>query len=268
MTVFLDEVMSLTRKRVRESEESKPLPILEEVCALLDPPPSLRASVSRKEGERIKVIAEVKRSSPSRGPIRPDLVLEDLVKQYEEGGASAISVLTEPAFFGGSLSDLARASEITSLPVLRKDFITEPYQLLEARAAGAAAVLLIVAILDRARLEGLLAMSASLGMEALVEVHDEKELSLALESGAGMIGVNNRDLKTLQVDMETTLSLAPLVPESLTLVSESGYTQPHQVREAMARGVDAILVGELLVREGNPQRSITMLVGGDDHAPA
>jgi indole-3-glycerol phosphate synthase len=263
--MFLDEVIGLTKKRIKQGKEMTPTSVLEETCAGLEPAPSLREAISRKPEEALKVIAEVKRHSPSRGPIRPDLILEELVRDYEDGGASAVSVLTEPSFFGGSLADLTRASEVTGLSILRKDFLLDPYQLLESRAAGAAAVLLIVAILDRSQLGKMLEIVRALGMEALVEIHDESELDVALELDAAVIGINNRDLKTLEVDMETTRVLAPMVPEDRVVVSESGYSRREQVEKALACGVDAILVGEMLVRGDSPRLSLARLVG-DSHA--
>ncbi len=230
-------------------------------------PPSFREAISRKKGEGIRVIAEIKRKSPSRGPIRPNLVIEDMVRGYASGGASALSVLTEPVYFGGAMADVVQASSASGLPVLRKDFIIDPYQLLETRAAGASAVLLIAAILDRARLKSLLEEAGRLGLETLVEVHNRKELATVLEMDARVIGINNRDLSTLEVDLETTRRLAPLVPDSKVLVSESGYSQREQVKEAEACGIDAILVGEALVRDENPRLCLSRL-RGDNSADA
>ena len=258
---FLDRAAARTRQRLERNKEALPEAALAETCARCAPPPPFRTAIARRPGEGIKVIAEVKRSSPSRGPIRPGLVLEDLVEAYERGGASAVSVLTEPEFFGGSLDDIARARAVTGLPILRKDFILDPYQLLEARAAGASAVLLIVALLARSELEKLLAEAQGLGLEALVEVRDEVEIEAALQAGAGVIGINNRDLKTLAVGLETTRKLAPLVPPSRVLVSESGYSRPEQTREALGLGVDAVLVGEALVGCDIPERTLAALKG-------
>jgi indole-3-glycerol phosphate synthase len=262
--VFLQKVVDATRKRVERSKLTMPPAALEKICAGCGPLASFRESVSRLPGEEIKIIAEVKRRSPSRGPIRPDLILEDLVRAYEEGGACAVSVLTEPEFFGGSLDDISRTVKTADLPILRKDFIIDPYQLLEARAAGACAVLLIAATLDRTGLESMLAEAGRLGLGVLVEVHDEEELAAALEAGVHTLGINNRDLKTLRVDLGSTRRLAPLVPDAVVLVSESGYSQREQVVEAMAWGVHAILVGEALVREEDPRQALARL-RGDGH---
>ena len=278
MSMFLDKVASATRERIEQSKASRSERALRELCMDLSPSPSLRRALDRNPEESMRVIAEVKRASPSRGPIRPDLVLEDLVGSYVRGGASAISVLTEPDYFGGDLSDIGRAMKVTSLPVLRKDFIIDVYQLPESRAAGASAVLLIAALLDREMLASLLEEGREIGLEALVEVHDEHELEAALEAGAEIVGINNRDLKTLQVDLDTTLELATRVPSDRVLVSESGYSRHEEVAAAQRAGVHAILVGEALVRSERPGEVIAELRGGrpgeltaelrsDDHGP-
>jgi indole-3-glycerol phosphate synthase len=260
--MFLDEVAELTRKRLERDRELVPADALREECELRPPLPSFREALARQPGDGIKVIAEVKRSSPSRGPIRPDLALEELVRAYERGGACAVSVLTEPEFFGGSLDDIYQACSVTALPVLRKDFILDSYQLLEARAAGAGAVLLIAYLLADDELTLLLSQAHELGLEALVEVHDEDELEAALNADAGIIGINNRDLKTLEVDLETTRGLASLVPDTKVLVSESGYTRAAQMAGLTDLGVDAVLVGEFLVRQDDPEHALRELRGG------
>jgi indole-3-glycerol phosphate synthase len=200
------------------------------------------------QGPGLSVIAEHKRRSPSAGVIRDDLRLEDVVAAYERGGASALSILTETTSFGGSLDDLRAARAAAGLPILRKDFIVDPYQLTEAAAAGADAVLLIVAALERSSLEALHARARELGLAALVEIHDAQELDIALQAGAEIIGINNRDLTTLQVDIGTTLELAPTIPAGRTIVAESGFTSRAQLDELGHAGVDAVLVGEALMR--------------------
>jgi indole-3-glycerol phosphate synthase len=196
----------------------------------------------------LSLIAEHKRRSPSAGTIRADLELEDVVRAYERGGASALSILTDGPNFGGSLEDLAAARNATELPILRKDFVLERYQLLEAAAAGADAVLLIVAALGRAELQRLHAQAEELGLAALVEVHDARELELALSSGASLIGVNNRDLTTLEVDTRTTFALLEGIDDTITVVAESGLRERAQLQELAAAGVDAVLIGESLMR--------------------
>jgi indole-3-glycerol phosphate synthase len=196
----------------------------------------------------LAVIAEHKRRSPSAGPIRGDLELEDVVGAYERGGAAALSVLTEGPSFGGSLDDLRAARAASTLPILRKDFLIDTYQLHEAMAAGADAVLLIVAALTAAELERLYETALSLGLAALVEVHDATELERAADVGAALIGINNRDLTTLQVDIRRTFELLPGVPHGTTVVAESGLRTPEDLAELQDAGVDAVLIGEALMR--------------------
>ena len=199
------------------------------------------------------MIAEHKRRSPSAGPIREDLALEDVVAAYERGGAAALSILTEGPSFGGSLDDLRAARRATALPVLRKDFVVDPYQVHESFAAGADAILLIVAALSQAELASLHAEASELGLSALVEVHDERELDLALDllpaQPVPIVGINNRDLKTLEVDTRRTFELlAAGRPARRVVVSESGFSRPEQLDELAQAGVNGVLVGEALMR--------------------
>ena len=203
--------------------------------------------------EHVSLIAECKRRSPGAGLIRPDLKLEIVSRLYEQGGAAALSVLTDAPYFGGSLEDLRVVRETTSLPILRKDFTLDPLQILEARVAGADAVLLIVRILDDEVLRRLIVEAEALGMAALVEVHDERELKRALEVGAGIIGINNRDLATFTTDLDTTIRLLEGVPEDILVVSESGIRIPEDVDRLGGVGVDAVLVGESLLRSPDPR---------------
>jgi indole-3-glycerol phosphate synthase len=196
----------------------------------------------------LSVIAEHKRRSPSAGPIREDLELEDVVGAYERGGAAALSVLTDAPSFGGRLEDLTRARRASALPLLRKDFIVDPYQLHEALVAGADAVLLIVAALPDSELERLHARAGALGLAALVEVHDGAELERAAAVGATIIGVNNRDLTTLEVDVRTTYALLEHMPAEATVVAESGFRTRSELDQLAAAGVDAVLIGEALMR--------------------
>jgi indole-3-glycerol phosphate synthase len=196
----------------------------------------------------LSIIAEHKRRSPSAGAIRGDLTLEEVVGAYERGGAAALSVLTEGANFGGSLEDLQAAHAASSLPILRKDFIVDAYQVHEALAAGADAILLIVAALGDDELSRLHRLAGELGLPALVEVHDQAELERALSIGADVIGINNRDLTTLQVDTRRTLELAPLIPGGTVIVAESGFRHAGELEPLIEAGVDAVLVGEALMR--------------------
>jgi indole-3-glycerol phosphate synthase len=194
------------------------------------------------------VIAEHKRRSPSAGPIRDDLELEDVVAAYERGGAAALSILTEGPSFDGSLDDLRAARAATGLPLLRKDFIVDAYQVQESFAAGADAILLIVAALRPQELESLHAQALGLGLSVLVEVHDEPELDAALSLAARIIGINNRDLKTLQVDTARTYELLPRLAGRALVVAESGFGRPDQLDELARAGVDGVLIGEALMR--------------------
>ena len=196
----------------------------------------------------VSLIAEHKRRSPSAGAIREDLTLEDVVASYQRGGAAALSVLTESSNFGGSLDDLRRARAASSLPILRKDFIVDPYQLHESLAAGADAILLIVAALEDPNLSALHDLASELGLAALVEVHDEHELDRALAVGAALIGINNRDLTTLEVDTRRTFELRARVPTGKVVVAESGFSRRAELDELAAAGVDAVLIGEALMR--------------------
>lgn len=209
----------------------------------------------------VRIIAEVKKASPSRGVIRDEFDPLGLAKEYEANGASAVSVLTEEAYFQGSLEYLRLIKEKTGLPVLRKDFIIDEYQIYEARSAGADAVLLIAAILDEKALKNFLWLTEALGMAALVEVHDEEEIKKVLEAGASLIGVNNRDLKTFKVDINTTVRLAPLVPKDKIVVSESGIRERADILLLKKAGVNAFLIGEALVKEKDAGKKLRGLLG-------
>lgn len=200
----------------------------------------------------LSVIAEIKRSSPAKGPLAPGLDLQSTVRAYEKGGAAAISILTDGPHFGGSLADLAAARACCSLPLLRKDFLVDPYQLAEAAHWGADAVLLIAAALPGAQLGEMLASATGLGLAALVEVHDEEELERAITANARIIGINNRNLATLAVDPGTALRLLPMIPAGVLKVAESGISGPEDVAGPARAGADAVLVGEALVRSGDP----------------
>jgi indole-3-glycerol phosphate synthase len=213
--------------------------------AATDPPRLFAAALS---GPGLSVIAEHKRRSPSAGLIREGIALEAVVAAYERGGAAALSILTEQVSFGGSLVDLAVARQATALPLLRKDFIVDAYQVNESFAGGADAILLIVAALDPSELASLHAQAESLGLGVLVEVHDEPELEVAIELGARVIGINNRDLTTLAVDTARTYELLPRVPAGTLVVSESGLRTRAELDRLERAGVAAVLVGEALMR--------------------
>jgi indole-3-glycerol phosphate synthase len=208
------------------------------------------------------VIAEFKRRSPSAGPLRAGAEVAELVRAYERGGACALSVLTEGPHFDGSLDDLRAARQASELPLLRKDFIVDRYQLYEARAAGADAVLLIVAALEQRELAALHERARELGLDVLVEVHDQAELAVALAIGARLIGINNRDLRDFSVEVERTSQLLEHVPPEVTVVSESGIDGPECVRSLAREGVAAVLVGEALMRAPDPEQALRGLRGG------
>ena len=258
MPTFLEQVVERTRAEV---EARRRLVSEAELQSRLGPSRRGRPFSEALIDEGISLIAEMKRSSPSKGPIRPEATVTDVVSAYQRAGASAVSVLTEPNWFGGSLDDLVEARAACDLPLLRKDFVVDEYQLLEARVAGADAVLLIVAALDRGRIEELMGAASDLGLDALVEVHDEKEVETAVEAGAEVIGINNRDLHSLEVDLETTFELLADVPAGTVVVAESGITENEDVERLERAGVDAILVGEALMRADDPVRAVRDLLG-------
>jgi indole-3-glycerol phosphate synthase len=242
----LNPIIASTRARVAERRATVPDAELERTALSRTAFRPFAAALATGPG--LSLIAEHKRRSPSAGVIRDDLELTDVVAAYERGGASALSILTETDNFGGSLADLRTARATATLPILRKDFVVHHYQLLEAVAAGADAVLLIVAALGARELEHLHSRARELGLAALVEIHDARELDAALNAGAEIIGINNRDLTTLEVDIATTFALAPHVGEGVTTVAESGFTSRAELDELADAGVDAVLVGEALMR--------------------
>ncbi len=219
-----------------------------------DAPPPREVLERLRAGIHVGVFAEVKRRSPGAGDIDVELDPVELSAAYEAAGAAAVSVLTDGPWFGGSLDDLRAVRAARGIPVLRKDFVIDPLQVYEGRAAGADLVLLIVRILDRALLADLRAMIHDLGMTALVEAHDEWEVEAALEAGAALVGVNNRDLTVFETDLAVTERLAPYLPEDVVLMSESGIGSAEDVARVAAAGADAVLVGEALVRSRNPGR--------------
>lgn len=225
-------------------------------------PPTRRDFRAALRGPGISLIAECKRRSPSKGEINLAADPREVARRYEEAGAAAMSVLTDGPFFGGSLSDLIAAREACHLPVLRKDFIIDPVQIAEsAGPEGPDALLLIAAILEIEELRALRLLAARCGQAALVEVHDEADLEKALASGAEIIGINNRDLRTFTVSLETTLRLRPLVPAGLPVVAESGLRTADDVRRLREAGVDAMLVGEALMAASNPRAKLEELLG-------
>ncbi|WP_028060163.1 indole-3-glycerol phosphate synthase TrpC [Candidatus Solirubrobacter pratensis] len=262
----LERIVEDTRGEVKRRRKQIPLSELE---ALLERRAGAEGSRPFSEAltrPGVSVIAEHKRRSPSAGTIREGATVAEVVRAYERGGAAALSILTEPFHFAGSLEDLREARGASSLPVLRKDFIVDPYQLYEAAAAGADAILLIVAALELPQLDSLLREASALDLDALVEVHDERELEQALEVEADVLGLNNRDLADFSVDIERTYELLSDVPAGKTVVSESGFSSREQLDELERVGVDAVLIGETLMRAPDIEAATRELSGGDTEA--
>jgi len=254
----LDKIVAQTRRRIEASQGRLPLLELKSRIGQAEPP---RHFLKALKAAGFGLIAEVKRASPSRGRLRPALDAAEMARLYARAGANAVSILTEPDFFQGSLEDLKAAREAMNLPLLRKDFILEPYQVYEARVCGADAILLIVAILTPEKLSQLLALSQELGMDALVEVHQEAEVETALKANAPIIGINNRNLTDFSIDLKTTLGLRPLIPPGVLVVSESGIHSHTDVELLCQAGVNAVLIGEALVTSPNPLAKIKELLG-------
>ncbi len=265
--MFLEKIVAAAKKRISDLDQQRDSL---EAAALAAPPSRdfVTALLRRVENRpAINIIAEIKRASPSKGPLNPNLDVAQLAKAYKRGGAAAISVLTEPDFFKGSFADLEAARQASGLPVLCKDFILEPVQVYEARSHGGDAVLLIAAILPEgaqhaAPLRLLRELAASLGMAALVETHNEAEVKQALEAGATLIGINNRNLVDFTVDINTTFKLRPLIPQGVTVVSESGISAPAHIARMRDAGVNAVLIGEAMVTSEDPEQRLRELLTG------
>ncbi|GAA4446907.1 indole-3-glycerol phosphate synthase TrpC [Phytohabitans houttuyneae] len=258
----LDEILAGVREDVELRQQRVSLERIKELAAAAPPPLDAYAAL-RRPG--VGVIAEVKRSSPSKGQLAEIPDPADLATEYAAGGARCISVLTEGRWFGGSLDDLVSVRAAVGVPVLRKDFVVSSYQVHEARAHGADLVLLIVAALEQKVLTGLLERIESLGMTALVEVHTEEEADRALEAGAQVIGVNARNLRTLEVDRSVFERIAPGLPSSIVKIAESGVRGPHDLIRYASAGADAVLVGEGLVTQKSPRDAVAALVNAGNH---
>jgi indole-3-glycerol phosphate synthase len=261
----LEELVRSTRDSLERRKLERPLSELERAASAQREDRPFAEALSRPG---TSLIAEHKRRSPSAGTIRDDLGVADLVRAYERGGAAAISVLTEEANFGGSLADLEEARQTTALPLLRKDFTIDPYQLYEAKAAGADAVLLVVGSLDPRELGTLFGLAGALDLDALVEIGGEEELETALEVDADVIGINNRDLGDFSIDLQRTFDLLADVPAGKTVVSESGITGREQIEELENVGVDAVLVGEALMRAPDPEAAVRELTRSEEPTQA
>ena len=260
----LDDIIVGVRQDLKEREDRVPLSRVKEMEQSVPEAKDALGALRNRDGA-VKIISEVKRSSPSKGALAQIPDPAALASVYEAGGASVVSVLTEQRRFHGSLADLDAVRAAVDIPVLRKDFIVTPYQIHEARAHGADLVLLIVAALEQNALVSLLERTRSLGMEALVETHSRLEALRALDAGASIIGVNARNLKTLEVDRSTVEQVIDVIPQDVIAVAESGVAQAHDVFEYAKWGADAVLVGEALVTSGDPLSSIQDMVSAGQH---
>ncbi|MGD9782689.1 MAG: indole-3-glycerol phosphate synthase TrpC [Kiritimatiellia bacterium] len=246
---FLDQILSAKRDEIAAARNLKPQAELERLAAKREDFRGFAESLARPG---VRVIAEIKRASPSLGDIRPDLHPGDLALAYQTGGAAAVSVLTEPAFFKGSAKDLKRARDVVELPVLRKDFILDPYQVYETAAMGADAMLLIVRILDDEQLPSLLALAHGLGLETLVEIHDETDARRIAGLDVPVVGINNRDLAHFHTDTDRAARIAATLPRGSAVVAASGIRDESDVQRALASGIRRFLVGETLLRLDDP----------------
>jgi indole-3-glycerol phosphate synthase len=261
MTI-LAEILAHKRSELEAARRRIPAAEIAARAERAEPPRGFRSALERAAPPA--VIAELKRRSPSRGEIRPDFDPVRCAREYAEGGAAALSVLTDERFFGGRLEYLGAVRAAVGLPLLRKDFLVDPYQVDEARAAGADAVLLIVAALDEPRLRDLLAHARGRGLDVLVEVHDERELETALSVGTDLLGVNNRDLRSFVTDLAVTERLAARVPPGVLLVAESGITGPADIARLARAGARAFLVGESLMGQPQPGAALRRLRGAEE----
>lgn len=266
MSDILDRIIDVKREEVRAAQQSAPLEELRLQASSRDLRDFVGAIRAKHEAGLAAVIAEVKKASPSKGVLRDNFVPAEIARSYAKHGAACLSVLTDVQFFQGSAKYLEEARAACDLPVLRKDFIVDPYQILEARAMGADAILLIVAALEPRELERLHHEALALDLDVLVEVHDKRELEVALERvDADVIGINNRDLTDFTIDVQRTFELLTDVPAGKTVVSESGIATREQLDELERVGVDAVLVGETLMRAEDVEAACRMLTGvGDD----
>ncbi len=262
MTI-LDEIYKHKLSEVAEDKKRVSIETLKEQCKKKQKAGSFGAAL--KSNTNIRIIAEIKKASPSLGIIREDFNPVEIARIYEASGAAAISVLTDEKFFQGRLSYLTDVKKSVNLPILRKDFIIDSYQVYEARSAGADAILLIAALLSKEEIQRYMEVARELDMDCLVEVHSETELKKVLQTNADIIGINNRDLATFKIDLETTLRLRPLIPAGKIVVSESGIKSRADVEKLMKEGVDAILVGETLMKSDDISAKLRELLGIFNH---
>jgi len=257
--MILNRIIDQTKQTLAERKRSVSLDRIIELAQNQEPARDFAAALSRSG--TVNIIAEAKKASPSKGLIRADFDPVTIARCYEENGAGAISVLTEEYFFQGHLDYLKDIRRSVSIPLLRKDFIIDPYQVYEARSAGADAILLIAAVLETSELKTLLHLTQDLGMQALVEVHTAKELKKVLKVQPSIVGINNRNLETFLTDIETTVRLRALIPTSIITVSESGINTPDDIKHLRSCGIDAFLIGESLMREPDPGLKLGQFLG-------
>jgi len=259
MAASLDQIVAATRRRVADAKRSADLRQLEQ-RAEPHAPRGFRRALATRSRTGPAVIAELKKASPSRGLIRANFDPESLAGELEAAGATALSVLTDEAFFQGSLHNLERASASAKVPCLQKDFVIDEFQMLQARAYGADAILLIVAVLSQAELIALSQKGRALGLDVLCEAHNEEELRRAVDAGSDLIGVNNRDLRTFKVDVNTGLRLAELIPQNVISVAESGIDNGADIARLRAAGYQAFLIGESLMKAESPGEALQSLI--------
>lgn len=259
----LNHLLELKKESLAERKAMVSLNELERRLKTLSKPLSFKSAVSKPTSggaKQINIIAEIKRSSPSNGVIRQNFDVSEIAKSYSDGGASAVSVLTEKNYFAGDVSHMEKAGWSSGLPVLRKDFITDPYEICEARGYAASAILLIVRMLEHGLLKELMSAAREYGLDALVEAHNEKELDIALACGAVIIGINTRDLATLTIDKSAVTRIAPLVPPGCVTVAESGISGPDDIKPLKTQNVHAALIGNWLLRQQNITEALRSLV--------
>ena len=258
---MLDKIIAVKQQEVEEAKKIRPIEDLVKATEGMPPARDFKGALA---GNACAVIAEIKRRSPSKGSMRDQVDPVAIASLYARHGATAISVLTDRTFFGGSADDLIHVREAVTLPVLRKDFIIDPYQIYETRLMGADAMLLIADILEQETLAGFIARAAFLGLGCLVEVHSREALERALGAGAKIIGINNRDLDTFQVNLQTSLDLMPLIPKGKVVVSESAIRNRQNIEMLMEAGIRAFLVGETLMKADDVGRTLRSLLGQGD----
>ncbi len=263
MTTMLDKIAAYKREEVAAAKDERPLRNLLMEAREAPAPRGFRAALeAARKRKKPGLIAEIKKASPSQGVIRADFEPEKLARAYERGGATCLSVLTDSPSFQGAPEDLIVARQATHLPVLRKDFMLDPYQIVQSRALGADCILVIMAMVSDETAAQLLGAAREWGMDAIVEVHDEREMKRALAFDAGLIGINNRNLKTFVTDIETTIRLYPLVPKDRHVVAESGLSKPEDLTKLAKAGISSYLIGESLMRADNVEAATHALLSG------